>query len=241
MKDKFKFIQIGVTSCYLLDCNNGYMLIDVGYPNDYEKFVQKLNNKYNIEISELKYLLLTHHHDDHVGFAKKLIEKSPIKLIIHENAIKQLKLGFSEEEGKPINRRMKYILKIFFRFHEFKFPSILPSNDDIILKGSEDNNKILRYIGIDGTIIFTPGHTKDGISVILSDGSVFPGDNAMNAWFFNIFGIKKRPIYLQNFDLVLDSWQRYIDMGGKKIYPAHGRPFDIKYLVKNLRKFRRNS
>ena len=61
----------------------------------------------------------------------------------------------------------------------------------------------------------------------------------MNAWFFNIFGIKKRPIYLQNIDLVLNSWERYIELGGKMVYPAHGSPFDIKHLKKNLNKFRK--
>jgi hypothetical protein len=74
---------------------------------------------------------------------------------------------------------------------------------------------------------------------VLSDGFVFPGDNTMNAWFFNIFGIKKRPIYLQNLDLVFDSWEKYIDMGGKKIFPAHGSPFHIKKLKTQLNKFRK--
>jgi len=240
MKNQFKYIRVGFSNCYILDCNNGYLLIDVGYPEDYEKFVQKLKDKYHINISELKFLLLTHHHDDHVGFAKMLIEKSGASLIVHENALEQLKLGVSEEEGKAVNRRMKFIMNLFSRFHEFKFPPIVTSDKDIILKGSDDNIEILKNIGIDGTIIYTPGHTKDGISVVLSDGSIFPGDNAMNSWFFNIFGIKKRPIYLQDMNLVLDSWEKYIDMGGKKIFPAHGSPFNIKKLKKCFPKFKKS-
>ncbi|TFG07772.1 MAG: MBL fold metallo-hydrolase [Promethearchaeota archaeon] len=238
MKSKFKYIQVGFTTCYLLDCNEGYLLIDVGYPSDYEDFVKKLKDKYGIQISQLKYLLLTHHHDDHAGFGAEFLEKSGAKLILHENALEQLKLGASEDEGKPLNRRIKFIMNVFEQFHEFKFPAIEPSNGDIILKGSADHAEVLRNIGIEGTIIHTPGHTRDGISIVLSDGSIFPGDNAMNAWFFNILGIKKRPIYIQDINLILDSWQRYIDLGGKLIYPAHGKPFHIKYLEKNLKKFR---
>ena len=41
IKNKHKFIQIGFTNCYLLKYNGGYLLIDVGYLEDYEKFVQK--------------------------------------------------------------------------------------------------------------------------------------------------------------------------------------------------------
>jgi glyoxylase-like metal-dependent hydrolase (beta-lactamase superfamily II) len=159
MKHQFKYIRVGFTNSYILDCNEGYLLIDTGYPDDFEKFVQKLKNKYQIKISELKYLLLTHHHDDHAGFAKILIEKSGATLIVHENALEQLKFGVSEEEGRPVNRRMKFIMNLFSQFHEFKFPPIIPSDNDIILKGCEDNPDILRDLGIKGTIIFTPGHT----------------------------------------------------------------------------------
>ncbi len=238
MKSQFKWIQVGFTTCYLLECDEGYLLIDVGYPDDYENFVRKLNEKYKIDISELKYLLLTHHHDDHAGFGTELIEKTDIKLIVHENALEQLELGTSEVESVPVNRRIKSIMKLFSQFHEFTFPPIVPTKTDIILRGSGDNIEVLRTLGIDGTIIFTPGHTKGGISVVLSDGSIFPGDNAMNAWFFNIFGIKKRPIYVQDINIIFDSWERYIDLGGRRIYPAHGKPFDIKHLNTNLTHFR---
>ncbi|MFX0073270.1 MAG: MBL fold metallo-hydrolase [Candidatus Hermodarchaeota archaeon] len=230
-------MKVGFTNCYLLDCNAGYLLIDVGYPGDYENFAKKLKKKYDIETSELNYLLLTHYHDDHAGFGAELIQKNGTKLIVHENALEQLRLGASEEEGKPLNRRIKFIMNFFERFHEFKFPPLMPSNKDIILKGSADNREVLRDLGIDGTIIFTPRHTKDGVSVVLSDGSIFSGDNTMNAWFFNILGIKKRSIYFQDINLIFESWKRFIDLGGKKVYPAHGKPFDIKHLKKKLKKF----
>ena len=237
IKNIHKFVQIGFTNCYLLDCDEGYLLIDVGYPKDYKKFVQLLKKKYDIEISEIKYLLLTHHHDDHAGFASELLNITGARLIIHENALERLKLGASEEDSRPLNKRIKVILGIFSRFHEFKFPPVIPSNEDIVLKGSESNHQLLKNLGIDGTIIYTPGHTKDGISVILKDGSIFPGDNAMNAWYFNILGIKKRPIYVQDIELVFESWKKYIELGGKKIYPTHGKPFDIKKLQKMLINF----
>ena len=49
---------------------------------------------------------------------------------------------------------------------------------DIIIEG--DNDEFLKGIGIDGVILHTPGHTRDSISVLLSDGSAFVGDAAMN-------------------------------------------------------------
>ncbi|MFX1320595.1 MAG: MBL fold metallo-hydrolase [Promethearchaeota archaeon] len=235
MKNMHKFVKVGFTNCYLLECNSGYLLIDTGYPHHYEKFVSKLKRKYNIHITEIRYLLLTHHHDDHAGFAAELLKNSKAKLLLHEKALKRLELGTTEEEGKPVNFRLKIVLKIFSIFHEFSYPPIITSKNHIILKDFEVNKDLLRNIGIDGTILYTPGHTKDGISVILKDGSVFPGDNTMNSWYFNIFGIKKRPIYIQDIGLIFNSWKRYIEFGGKFVYPAHGKPFDIKYLIKYLK------
>lgn len=238
MKHKYKYIKVGFTRSYLLNCNDGYLLIDTGYPDDYEKFVVKLKKKYNLHVKDIKLVILTHHHDDHVGFATELLQKSGATLVVHENALERLKQGVSEIESKPLNRRIKGIFSLFNQFHEFKYPPLIPGEKDIILKGSHNNKDVLKHIGVKGQIIYTPGHTKDGISIVLTDGSVFPGDNAMNAWYFNILGIKKRPIFIQDLNLIRESWERYIELGGKIIYPAHGKPFSINNLRKKLNKFK---
>lgn len=106
------------------------------------------------------------------------------------------------------------------------------SGEDIILEGEGPYNEILRNIGIEGNIINSPGHTEDGISVILDNGFIFPGDNTMNLWSFNLLGIKKRPIVYQDMKLIYDSWRIYMNNGGKIIFPAHGKPFDIEKLNK---------
>lgn len=238
IKEKgYKFIRVGFTNCYLLECNNGYLLIDVGYTGAYQKFVKKLKKKYDINISEIKYLLLTHHHDDHSGFANELRRNTGAKLIINEQSLEGLKIGKPDEESKPINRRIKFIVGIFSLFHKFIFPPIIPTENDIILTDSGLMTEVLREIGINGIILYTPGHSQDGISVILQDGSVFPGDNTMNAWYFNIFGIKKRPIYVQDINLIFKSWEKYIKLGGIIIYPSHGKAFNISKLKTNLAQY----
>ncbi len=238
MKNKHKFVKVGFTKCYLIKCNDGYLLIDTGYPNNYDKFINKLKKKHHIDIGDIKFLILTHHHDDHAGFAAKLLKDSGATLIVHENALERLKLGISEIDSVSLNRRIKFIFRLFNQFHEFKYPPVILREDDIILKGSHDNKDVLKDLGLNGLIIHTPGHTKDGISIILVDGSVFPGDNAMNAWYFNILSIKKRPIFVQNLKLIFESWERYIDLGGKIIFPSHGKAFSIKILCQKLNKFK---
>ena len=78
-----KFIHVGFTNCYLLDGDDGYLLIDIGYPNNLSKFIQKLKKQHNIEISEISHLLLTHHHDDHAGFAFEFLESSDLDFFLN--------------------------------------------------------------------------------------------------------------------------------------------------------------
>ncbi|MHC1685230.1 MAG: MBL fold metallo-hydrolase [Clostridiaceae bacterium] len=223
---KFYCLNLGITKCYLLKCIEGYLLIDTGYYTDYEKFNKQLE-KINIKESEIKYLLLTHHHDDHAGFVAKLVEKTDCKVITHQNAIANLKEGRSEHYSKPVNNRIKFVFSIFGLFHrKFEFPSVNIKEGDIVI--SKDESEVLKGIGIDGRILYTPGHTKDSISVVLSDGSAFVGDAAMN--FLKFCGIKYRPIYIYDIDEVYKSWARLKEEGVKVVYPAHGNPFDISKL-----------
>ncbi len=220
-------LKLGFTWCYLLKCADGYLLIDTSYPDYFPQF-QKSTAKLGIDVLEIKYLLLTHHHDDHAGFAAELVKKTGCRVIAHHNAVAPLKQGETEKTMHPVNRRVKFVFSIFQLFHQqFKFPPLNLGENDIILTG--DDFDLLRNMGIDGKILYTPGHSRDSISVILSDGSAFVGDVAMN--FLRLTGIGHRPIYVEDINMVYESWQRLISQGAKLIYPSHGNPFSAWELV----------
>jgi len=221
-------VRLGFTWCYLLKCTDGYLLIDTSYPNYFPKF-QKSIAKLGIDVSEIKYLLLTHHHDDHAGFAAELVNKTGCRVIAHHDAIAPLKQGESEDTMQPVNRRVKFIFSLFQLFHQqFRFSPLIIGENDIILTG--DDLDLLKSIGINGKILHTPGHSQDSISVILSDGNAFVGDVAMN--FLHLTGIGHRPIYVEDINIVYESWQRLIEQGAKVIYPSHGKPFYARELVR---------
>jgi hydroxyacylglutathione hydrolase len=94
----------------------------------------------------------------------------------------------------------------------------------------------LRDIGIplDGRILETPGHTVDSISILMEDGSCFAGDAAAN--FFQFAGTKYCVIFVCNLEQYYQSWQKIIAAGALRIFPAHGRPFGVEKLKKNLGK-----
>lgn len=221
-------LNLGITKVYLLPCNNGYLQIDTGYENDYDKFLKELNKR-NIGIEEVKYLLLTHYHDDHVGFAQKLKDTYKIPLVVQRKSIKLLKTGDSgnAEKNMPLNKRVKFIMSAFMLVHkDFEFPAVTVTESDVII--DEDDDKFLKSIGVNGKILYTPGHSSDHMTVALENGKVFCGDAAMN--FLRFTGIKHRPIYITDRQAVYSSWEKILSSGAKYIYPAHGNPFPAEKL-----------
>jgi glyoxylase-like metal-dependent hydrolase (beta-lactamase superfamily II) len=148
--------------------------------------------------------------------------------IAHRNALSALEHGQSEDSGcKAINRRIEAVFKFYMLIHKkFKFPPVILTERDIVIDG--DNGEFLKSIGIDGIILHTPGHTRDSISVLFSDGTAFVGDAAMN--FLRWTGVGNRPIYIENIETVYESWRKLREHGARVIYPSHGKPFSAEKL-----------
>ncbi len=221
-------VKLGWTRCFLLECTGGYLLIDTDYEKYYALFEKKLV-RLGIATSDIKYLLLTHHHDDHAGFAAELVRRTGCQVIAHRNAVLPLKQGKSEGTDKSVTRRSQIALTFYTLVHkEFNFPPLTLTERDIVIEG--DNDSFLKGIGVDGVILHTPGHTRDSISVLLSDGSAFVGDAAMN--FLQWTGMGHRPIVIEDINTVYESWRKLRERGARVIYPAHGRPFSATKLEK---------
>ncbi len=229
----FACLNLGITRCFLLKCRDGYLLIDTAYPKDFRKFERALD-RLGVDIKRIRYLLLTHHHDDHAGFAARLVEQTGCRVIVHQEAILPLRRGESEESIVPVNRCTKLVLFLFAAVHrKFRYPSLEVTDNDFVVIA--DEGALLKGIGIDGRILCTPGHTRDSISVVLSDGTAFVGDAAMN--FLNFCRIRYRPIYIADTAAVFASWRKLTDQGAKRIYPAHGNPFASEKLIYYRRLF----
>jgi glyoxylase-like metal-dependent hydrolase (beta-lactamase superfamily II) len=222
-----KWITVGFTNIYFIPCEGGWLQIDCGYPGDYEKYLTEAG-KIGVDPADVKYLLLTHHHDDHAGFAAEFVKDYNPVVVVHEKALGPLADGASLEDMRPVNGCVNAVFSAFSVFHgEFTFPPFVPRAQDLVVAG--DNGDILKSIGVNGVILSTPGHTDDSISVVTADGSAYAGDVAMN--FFGVCGIRHRPIYITDIDRVYASWRRLQEFGAVTIYPSHGEPFSAAELV----------
>lgn len=228
MSRRFYRINLGIIRCYLLPCSEGYLLIDTGYAGDHGRFVKALD-RLGVGMSDIRFLLLTHHHDDHAGFAARPVEQTDCRVIVHENAVLPLSQGTSEDTMDPVNACIRAVFSVFEIVHgAFRYPPLVIRDEDIVLFG--DDFDLLQRIGIDGKVLHTPGHSSDSISVVLSEGSALVGDAAMN--FLNVCRIKHRPIFVEDIDLVFESWRKLTEHGAERIYPAHGNPFPAERLTR---------
>ncbi len=217
----------GSTNNYLLKSNDGYLLVDLSMPHDFRRFQRKLR-KLKINISEINYLFLTHSHADHSGYIEQFLLNSSAKLIVHENTLPHLYNGTMESESLPVN----FYYKIMRKFADFGLKhgfQPLTIGDERIITIKTDDEKLLEVIGIKGKIITTFGHTKDSITLILDEGIAFTGDTCSNRSTF-YFGKGKRPAFIVDEVMLMESWKKLVNHRVKMIYPAHGKIFPIEDL-----------
>lgn len=184
------------TNCYLVPINDGWLLIDTGLPDTLSQLLHLLNQK-GISVYEINYLLITHFHPDHAGLTQNLRDLGT-NLIVHEEQLEY----------------MKKLNDFYKKNSKANFKDIVTNN--VIALSDADSSSFLRSIGIEGTLVTTPGHSDDSISLVIYNTCAFVGD---------LPPYKQVDAYN---DLVLeDSWDMLLKYNVKTIYPSHGEIYEL--------------
>ncbi len=177
-------------NCFLLGCEKEKVAAVIDPGGDAEKIMKKANDNG----FEIKYIILTHGHGDHIGAVEKIRNKTKAEVLIHrddkylvENAEKNLSSLMS---GPNV---------------EFS-PDKLLEDGDVIRLGELELN-----------IIHTPGHTPGGICIKVED-VIFSGDtlfaNSIGRTDFEGGSLKKLLNSIKNKVLIFDE--------ETKVFPGHG-------------------
>ena len=231
-------IPLSISSIYLIPCENGYLQVDTGYDRDYPLYHKNLERA-GIALEQVKFIFLTHHHDDHSGFLNDLVRDADPIIIAHEKAVELLRTGKNDKTrgGGYINHFVKLIANLKMLLDPrwtLTFPPFELREKDILVDGGD--NHLLRSMGIMGNVLYTPGHCIDHICIVLDDGATFCGDAAAS---FPLWaGIKYCAIFMTDMTAAYQSWRKMLDSGARTIYPAHGKPFGIEKLEQNIGKIK---
>ena len=218
-----------IMNTWIYPVEDGWVMIDTGYENSYAFVVKKLRSLL-IQPEEIRYIFLTHAHDDHAGFLEEWMTKHPhTQVIAHEKSIEGLRKGQNRFVGgcSTLGAFLFCQLMALLGNSEHRYPRL---SEEHLAKITTLNAENLTQMEskLNSKILFTPGHTEDSISLLV-DGNLFCGDAAMNG----IPSCHKITIWVEDKAAFEASWETMLASGAKKIYPAHGSPFCPCELRKN--------
>ncbi|NIO05088.1 MAG: MBL fold metallo-hydrolase [Proteobacteria bacterium] len=218
-------IRMGpLTDCFLVKGDQAVLLVDAGFPRHEKRFHRRLE-ELGFQPTDIKLIVVTHGHADHVGSLRALKRRTKARVAIHRREGPLIRHGVITVP--PAVTAWGRFLSVLFRFLSFlgRFEPVEP---EILI----DREISLREFGIQGRVIPTPGHTAGSVSVVLRGGEAFVGDLAVNAFPLNMgLGI---PAVAENIQEIYASWEKILRAGATMIYPAHGKPFPADRLRDKL-------
>ena len=223
-----------VVNAWLLPYKTEYILIDTGYAGSFSRFKKKLE-KAQIQPRDIRYVFLTHAHDDHAGFLNEVLDLTGADVILHPKAIAGLKKGQNSFEGGCSSFIAWVFCKLLalFGHGDHRYP---PIRKEYMNRLIAIDSERFRALDFPFAVIETPGHTADHVS-LAADGILFCGDAAMNG-----FPSSRRTIiWIEDPRQYKHSWEKILELNPAVIYPAHGKPFrtsDLRKYLKSLDKVR---
>lgn len=219
--------ELESVNVYLVAIEGGWMLIDCGM--DTEASFETLRaglEKRGVAWSDIRHILLTHMHPDHIGLSQRLLELTGATLSMHEIEDRHLRLVVSDMHRRipwldrvykqagvpgPLEEKMeKHFFGIRKNFHELK--------PDRLYKGGEH---IPTAVG-PFEVILTSGHSPGHICLHSRELKLlFSGDQMLEKITPNISWHPDRDMLAE----FLESNDRLSTLDVDLIFPGHDEPF----------------
>lgn len=217
-------IVLGPDHCYIIR-EKGTIMVDGGAPRKAKEFAESIK-KIPVRPEDVRLIVITHGHWDHIASAKEIKELTGGKIAMHYREKEWL-----EKSLKPMPPGVTAWGKILSKMITMYLPLVhIPATQVDVVIG--DEGLALEEYGIPGRVIWTPGHSSGSVSILLETGDAFVGDMAMNK-----FPLSLRPglpIFAENNDKLKESWRSLLVRGAKTVYPAHGEPFSADIIRQAL-------
>lgn len=195
-----KPLGVYAANSYILRCEDTDEAVVVDPGGESEDIVKILSD----ENLNLKYIILTHAHGDHIGGVMDLKEKYDVPVLIHE---------LDEELLNDVEKN----LSSYIPMKEISFKSDKNLKDDDIIK----------FGNVDLEVIHTPGHSP-GCICLKSGDDILTGDTLFKS------SIGRTDLYGSSDEIVDSINQKLMIYDDDvRIHPGHGAESTIGYERKN--------
>lgn len=212
-------IPARAANTYLVEAPRGLVLVDTGLPGS-EKRIFNAVRKLGRQPKEIKLVLLTHRHPDHIGSAAAVKRVTSATLASHpfEKPYVAGTLMVSMPRAWSLKGRIvrRLITITQWTMRLFRIIKYRP----VYVDRAADEESVLEGVGLDGSVVWTPGHTKGSITLFLNRPKVaIVGDLLRGKG-----GKLVEPLLMESISQTHASVERVLELGPELICPGHGKP-----------------
>jgi glyoxylase-like metal-dependent hydrolase (beta-lactamase superfamily II) len=206
MTMKIHSFRVGVSFSYLVEGDEGTVLVDTGSPGHEQEILRWFHR---VGAKGLRLILITHAHLDHYGSAAALRRRTGALIGIHRAdaeamARGETPLGDVRGWGKAVKRLMPLVDRHIR-------PE--PTRADVLF----DDGDGLETYGVDATVLHTPGHTPGSTTLLVNGRLAIVGDLASTRGWSHA-----QLFYAADWSVLARSLERLQKLDLEWVYTGHG-------------------
>lgn len=213
--------QSGMANAFFLVGDSGAVMVDSGTAEGTE-FVRQSLSDAGLKPEDIKLIIISHAHVDHFYNIPAMREVTGAPVLCHKNGAETLINGlFPDVDGRTAPGKLIMEKQ---REEGEPVPYCPKVTPDILVEGDTD----LSPWGIDGKLLYTPGHSDSDMTVVLDNGAILAGDMIAAPPITGIPGLaylayrgeEATPQIIQSAEKVLEH--------ATVVYSGHGGPFQVE-------------
>jgi glyoxylase-like metal-dependent hydrolase (beta-lactamase superfamily II) len=209
----------GLVNSYLVEESGAITIVDAGAPGYWNDLPDELAAM-NRTFADIRALVLTHAHIDHVGFAERLRREMRVPVSVHE-----LDAKMARGEAKPRNQKMLGIGFAALRFLRFALAKGMLRATPILEVATFGDGATLDVPGAP-RVIHVPGHSEGSAALHLpARGLLFVGDAFAT---LNVMSGRTGPQlapFGSDLPRARESLKRIEAIEADVVLPGHGAPW----------------